>query len=158
MTDRSFTKDKSTGCEPAVACAANDVKGKVQEMASSVTQQVQDVASKVSNKAHDWAGNVADRAHESAAAVNDGIAVVGQRMNALGGTVRDAGPRSGAFGPAASAVADELQAGGHYLEAHDLKDIGKDLTDVVRRYPIQSVLAGFGIGCLIGMTLLRSRS
>jgi hypothetical protein len=165
MAVKSFSqvpKDKSSEGEVNTACAPNDVKGKIQDLASSVVKEVQDVASDVSNKARDWAGNVAQKAQETAAAVvdktDDGIAAVGQQMNALGGKVRDAAPRDGAIGSAATAVADELQAGGRYLEGHGLGAIGKDLTDVVRRHPIPSVLAALGIGCLLGMTLLQKRS
>jgi hypothetical protein len=120
---------------------------------------VQDIASDVSHKAQDWASNVANKAQETAAAAvdktNDGIAAVGHQMNALGSTVREAAPKKGVLGSAATTVADQLQAGGHYLEGHDLKDMGKDLTDMVRHYPIPSVLVGFGLGCLLGMTLSR---
>jgi hypothetical protein len=141
-------------CNPA---AATDVKGKVQEMASSVAQTVQDAASDVSHKAQDWASNVANKAQETASAAvdktNDGIAAVGHQMASLGGTVREAAPRNGAIGSAATTMADQLQAGGRYLEGHGLQEMGKDLTGVVRQFPIQSVLVGFGIGCLLGMTL-----
>ena len=164
MAVRTFpqdAKDKSTECEANTACAPNDVKGKVQELASAVVLKAEDVAADVSHKAQDWAGNVADKAQETAAAVvhktDDGIAAVGHQMNALGGKVREAAPHNGAIGSAATAVADELQAGGHYLEGHGVEAIGKDLTDVVRRHPIPSLLVGFGIGCLVGMTLLQKK-
>ncbi len=133
----------------------------IQEQASSMAQTVQDVATDVSQKAQDWAANVANKAQETASAAldktNDGIATVGHQMNALGGTVRKAAPQDGVIGSAATAVADNLQAGGRYLEGHDLQHMGKDLTAMVRQYPIQSVLAGFGLGCLLGITLLRRR-
>ena len=165
MAVRTFpqvTKDQSTECEANTACAPNDVKGKVQELASSVVLKAEDVAADVSHKAQDWAGNVADKAQETAAAVvhkaDDGIAAVGHEMKALGGKVRASTSPSGAIGSATTAVADELQAGGQYLEGHGLEAIGKDLTDVVRRHPIPSLLIGFGIGCLLGMTLLQKRS
>ena len=165
MAVRSFqqvTNDKSTECEANTACAPNDVKGKVQELASSVVLKAEDVAADVTHKAQDWAGNVADKAQETAAAVmhktDDGIAAVGHQINALGGKLRDAASRNGALGTAANAVADELQAEGRYLEGHGLEAIGNDLTEVVRRHPIPSLLVGFGIGCLLGMTLLRARS
>ena len=87
---------------------------------------------------------------------NDGIAAVGQRMSALGGTVRKAVPRDGVLGSAATTVADTLQVGGRYLEGHDLKDMGMDLTTMVRHYPIQSVLVSAGLGCLVGLMLRRS--
>jgi ABC-type transporter Mla subunit MlaD len=133
----------------------------LKEQSSSVAQTVQDAAADVSQKAQDWAANVANKAQETASAAldktNEGIAAVGQQMNTFGGTVRQAAPRDGVIGTAATAVADNLQAGGRYLEEHGLQDMGKDITAMIRQYPIQSVLAGFGLGCLLGMTLLRRR-
>jgi ElaB/YqjD/DUF883 family membrane-anchored ribosome-binding protein len=143
-----------------MACATDEAKGKVQELASSAVQKVQDVATDVSHKAQDWAATVANRAQETASSAvektNDGIAAVGHQMNALGSTVREAAPHNGALGSAANTVADRLQTGGRYLEGHDLKDMGQDLTSLVRQYPIQSVLVGIGIGCLLGMAWKRS--
>jgi hypothetical protein len=154
------TKNRSTEVKAGMASPANEAKGKVQELASSAAQTVQDVAADVTHKAQDWAATVANKAQETAAAAvdktNDGIAAVGHQMAALGGTVRDAAPQDGVIGSAATTVADQLQAGGRYLEGHGLQDMGKDLTAMVRHYPIQSVLVGFGIGCLLGMTLRRS--
>jgi hypothetical protein len=126
-----------------------------------MAQTVQDAATDVSQKAQDWAANVANKAQKTASTVldrtNNGIAVVGHQISALGGTVRKAAPQDGVIGSAATAMADNLQVGGRYLEGHDLQHMGKDLTAMVRQYPIQSVLAGFGLGCLVGMTLLRRR-
>jgi hypothetical protein len=165
MAVRNFTpvtNDKPAEFGATTPCAPNDVTGKAQELASAVVLKTEDVAADVSNKAQDWAGAVADKAQETATAAvhkaDDGIAAVGHQMNALGEKVREAGPHNGTLGSATTAVADELQAGGHYLEGHGLEAIGKDLTDVVRRHPIPSLLLGFGIGCLIGMTLLQRRS
>jgi hypothetical protein len=148
-------EDKAGMASPAI-----DPNGKIQQLASSVTQKVEEVASEVTQKAQDWAANVANKAQETAAAAvdrtNDGIAAVGHGMSALAARVRDAAPDNGKLGSAATSVADHLKAGGHYLEGHGVKDIGKDLTDMVRHYPIQSLLVGFGIGCLAGWTLKRS--
>jgi hypothetical protein len=153
------TKNKSPDVKADTASPASEAKGKVQELASSAVQKVQDVASDVSHKAQDWASNVANKAQETASAAvdktDDGIAAVGHQMSALGGTVRNAAPQGGVIGSAATTVADKLQAGGRYLEGHGLQDMGKDLTSLVRHYPIQAVLVGFGLGCLLGMTLRR---
>jgi hypothetical protein len=143
-----------------MAFPADEPKGNGQDLASSVAQKVQEVASDVTQKAQDWAANVADKAQETAAAAvdrtNDGIAAVGHGMSALGNRVRDAAPENGMLGSAATAVADHLKAGGHYLEGHGIKDMGKDLTDMFRHYPIQSLVVSFGLGCLLGWTLRRS--
>ena len=165
MAVRSFAQDgklKSAEFECATAPAPNDVKGKVRVLASAVVLQAEGAAADVSNKAQEWAGNVANKAQETASAAvektNEGIAAVGHQMNTLAGSVRNAAPHNGTLGSAATTVANELQAGGHYLEGHGLEAIGKDLTEVVRRHPIPAILAGFGIGCLIGMVLLPRRS
>jgi hypothetical protein len=165
MAVRDFsqvTKDKSPECAIDTPCAPDDVTGKVQELASAVALKTENVASDVSQKAQDWAGNVADKAQETAAAAvhttDDGLAAVGHQMNALGAKVREAAPHNGTVGAAATVVADELQAGGQYLQGHGLEAIGKDLTEVVRKHPMPSVLVGFGLGCLIGMMLLQRRS
>lgn len=153
------TKDKSTEVN-AGAASAGAATETGQELASSVVHRLQQVAADVSHKAQDWAANVANQAQETAAAAldqtNDGIAAVGLQMNALGGTVRKAAPPDGVIGSAATTVADKLQAGGRFLETHGLQDMNKDLSAVVRRYPIQSLLVGFGLGCLLGRALKRS--
>jgi ElaB/YqjD/DUF883 family membrane-anchored ribosome-binding protein len=155
------TKDKSTEVK-ASAISANEVKEKVQDLASAASQKVQDVAADVTHKAQDWASKVANKAQETASAAvgdtNEAIAKVGHQMNMLGGTVRETAPRDGVIGSGATTVADKLQAAGGYLEGHGLQAMSKDLSDVVRNYPIQSVLVVFGIGCLVGMTLRRSQS
>ena len=149
-----------TGCEAGTDCATGEPKGKAQELAAAVAQTLQGVASDVGHKAQEWAANVANKAQETASAAvdktNDGIAAVGHQMNTLGGRVREAAPQNGAIGSAATTVADTLQAGGRSLEGHGLQDMGNDITSVVRHYPIQSVLVGFGLGCLLGMMLRRS--
>jgi ElaB/YqjD/DUF883 family membrane-anchored ribosome-binding protein len=148
------------GIKASVALAANEAKDKAQDLASTVAHKVEEVATDVTAKAQDWAANVAQKAQETAAAAmdktNDGIAAVGQRISKLGGTVRGAAPKDGVIGSAATTVANELEAGGHYLQGHGLKDMGTDLTNAIRHYPLQSVLAGFALGCLLGMTLRRS--
>jgi len=151
------TKHKVTELKAKSASAVDEAKDKVQELASSAAQTVQGVASDVALKAQDWAGHIASKAQETATAAvdrtNEGIAAVGQRMSSISGSIREAAPRNGAIGSTAAAVADKLQAGGDYLEEHGLADMGKDLTDVVRNYPLQSVLVGFGVGCLLGLAL-----
>ena len=99
------------------ACAAStiDAKGTVQELASSAAQTLQDVASDVSHRAQDWAANVANKAQETASSAvdktNEGIAAVGQQMNALGGTVRKAAPQEGVIGSAATRVTGACSSG-----------------------------------------------
>ncbi len=38
----------------------------------------------------------------------------------------------------------------------NIKDIGRDVTDMVRRYPIPALLVGFGVGMLLGRVASRA--
>jgi len=70
-------------------------------------------------------------------------------MGSLGHAVREHVPSEGMMGRAGSAVADTLEAGGHYLEEHGLKEMGDDITNMIRRNPIPALLVGIGIGFLL---------
>jgi hypothetical protein len=59
------------------------------------------------------------------------------------------------MGTAAGAVADRLEAGGRYLQDHNLEDIGTDVREFVRQYPLGSLAALFGLGFLMGSALRR---
>ena len=57
------------------------------------------------------------------------------------------------IGDYAGKVADKAQ---HWAEdaadvaGHYAKDFGQEMTGMIRRYPVQSLLVGFGIGLLLG--------
>jgi len=139
--------------------------GKVQEAASAVTQKAQDLghkaqeaASNVADKARDVASNVADKARDYASTAGDkaeaALSTAGGRMASWGESLRQQ-PPSGMLGTAAAAVAGPLEAGGHYLQEHDLNAMLNDVGSVIRRYPMQSILIGLGVGCLVGMAWSR---
>lgn len=119
---------------------------KAQNVASDLTHKAQEAASTVASKAQNLAGKAADRA-------DDAISAVGERMSGLAGTIRQSGPREGVLGSATATVADSLKSGGDYLKDHGLSEMADDMTTLVKRYPVQSLLVGFGFGLLIGFTL-----
>jgi ElaB/YqjD/DUF883 family membrane-anchored ribosome-binding protein len=147
-----------------------EVKDKAREVGASVGQKVADVASTVGQKAQDIAANVTQKAQDAASNLggtaseyastakekaDDAISAVGDKMTSLAGTIRESLPQEGYLGTASRTVADNLQAGGRYLQEHAFGDMTDDLTAVVRRYPIQSVLIGFGIGFLLSKATSR---
>jgi ElaB/YqjD/DUF883 family membrane-anchored ribosome-binding protein len=138
---------------------ASDIKIRAQEVVSSVSGKAQELAGDVARKASDAASAVGHKAKETAAAAVDktdgAISAVGHQLTALAGTVRKNATPEGALGSAATTVADNLQAGGRYLEEHSLDDMGKDATALIRQHPIPTVLIGFGVGCILGMALSR---
>jgi hypothetical protein len=101
-------------------------------VASSVGQNVGDMASTIGHKAEGAVGTV------------------GGGMKSLAGTVRHAAPEGGVLGTAASGVASTLESGGTYLQEHDLHAMTEDLAHLIRRHPLQTILAGVGVGFLVG--------
>ncbi|HEV8711677.1 MAG TPA: CsbD family protein [Candidatus Binatia bacterium] len=108
-----------------------------QNMAQSASQTMSDVK----NKAQELGSNMTERAHKATTSV-------GQSMSSLAGTIRQKAPAEGMVGSAASTVANQLQAAGSYLQDNGFDNMARDLTGLIRRYPLQSLLIGFSIGYL----------
>jgi ElaB/YqjD/DUF883 family membrane-anchored ribosome-binding protein len=132
---------------------------KAEKMVSQTANEAKDKAQHLMDKARDTASNIGDKARDTATALKDKadttIATVGQKMTALGDTLHAKAPQEGVLGSAASSVADNLRAGGRYLQDHRLDDMGRDLTNLIRQNPIPALLVGFGVGCLLGMSMRR---
>lgn len=152
------TGGKMQEAASAVAQKAQDLGHKAQEAASNVAGKAKDAASNVADKARDVASNVADKARDYASTAGDkagdALSAAGSRMASWGHDLRE-NPPSGMLGTAASAVAGPLEAGGQYLQQHDFNAMFNDVGSVVRRYPMQSICVGVGLGCLIGLALSR---
>ena len=129
---------KDTAYEEASLFAA-----KAKEAASSAVAKTKDVASSVVLKAEDVASVIG---HQAEGAVD----AVGGEMKSLAGTIREKAPRSGVLGSSAAGVASTLESGGAYLQEHNLHGIAEDATSLIRRYPLQAILAGIGVGFLVG--------
>ncbi len=70
-------------------------------------------------------------------------------------TIRQSAPDSGPLAGAADSAADTLQRAGSYLQEQDLADMRADLEGMIRRYPVQSLLIGFGVGYLLARSTRR---
>jgi len=127
---------------------ASDALHAAQDTAQTLGQKAQETASNVATKASDLASQAADRA-------DDAISSVGSGMSSLAGQLRQNAPREGTLGSAASTVAGTLEQGGRYLQDHGVRDMADDATNLIRRYPVQSLLVGFGVGLLLGMAFSR---
>lgn len=93
------------------------------------------------------------RAQELGATVaskaDDAATVVGEKMGSLAGVIRENAPHEGAIAKSATTVADAFQSASSYLQGKPFEHLAKDFTGLVRRYPIQSLLVGFGLGYLL---------
>jgi hypothetical protein len=115
--------------------AMNDAKDRVSDMTSKVKDKAGQVAESVSEKlghqrqsAADSLGRAASALHDTAESMPGGPKVVG----------------------ATHSIADGLGSTASYLRDRDFTQMGKDVMDVCRRYPTQSVVAALAIGFLIG--------
>jgi hypothetical protein len=69
--------------------------------------------------------------------------------------IRDKAPSEGTVGRAATTVADKLGAAGSYLQENKVEDVTGNLTDLIRRYPMPSLLMALGIGYLLARSTRR---
>jgi hypothetical protein len=80
---------------------------------------------------------------------------MGEKIDALADAIRKRAPQEGPMGTAATAVAEKLDAAGSYLHMTDVDRMVDDVSTVIRRYPIPSLLIGLGIGYLLARATRR---
>jgi hypothetical protein len=89
----------------------------------------------------------------TATRANEAATVVGEKIGSLATVIRENAPHEGAVATAASAVADGLESAGSYLREKKFDALAHEVTNLVRTYPVQSLLIGVGIG--LGYLLAR---
>ena len=82
-------------------------------------------------------------------------AAVGEKIGSLADVIREKAPHEGAVGTAATAVAQKLDVAGSYLQEKDLDHVLSDVSSMIRRYPVPSLLIGLGIGYLLARSVRR---
>ena len=107
-------------------------KEKLSEGASSVKEKVADLSRTAAHKM--------EQARESVAGVLDQTA-----LSMLSGSDR--------ISAAANSVADNLGATAAYVRRSDLKAVGEDILDLMKRYPWQTVAAGAILGFMVGRVM-----
>jgi len=83
------------------------------------------------------------------------ISAVGEKIGSLADMIREKTPHEGAVGTAATAVAEKLDVAGSYLQEKDLNHVLSDVSSMIRRYPVPSLLVGLGIGYLLARSTRR---
>ena len=93
-------------------------------------------------KAQEFGATAGNKANEAAT-------VVGEKIGSLAGVIRENAPHEGPVASAATAVVDGLESASSYLREKKFDHLAKDVTDLVRTYPVQSLLIGIGLGYLL---------
>jgi uncharacterized protein YjbJ (UPF0337 family) len=100
------------------------------------------VVENVTTKAQELSSTAVNKANEAAT-------VVGEKLDSLANVIREKDPREGSVATAATTVVDGLESAGSYLREKKFEHLAKDVTELVRTYPVQSLLIGVGIGYLL---------
>ena len=85
----------------------------------------------------------------AASMAGEAATAVGETMGSLASVIRDNAPHEGTIASAATAVAGGLESASSYLQEKGYENIATDLTAVIRRYPVQSLLVGVGLGYVL---------
>jgi uncharacterized protein YjbJ (UPF0337 family) len=105
------------------------------------------------NQAGGTVNNLTAKARElgttAARKANEAAPAIGEKMESLASRIREKAPREGRIGTTATKVAGGLESASYYLHEKKFEHLGADLKGLVRRYPLQSLLVGLGLGFLL---------
>jgi len=169
--DSSSVKDKAADIASSAKDKASDIAGTVKDKASDIVDTVKDKAAELKDKASglstsdvvdtvkEKASDLGDRAQEAgaqaAAKADDAMTATGSQMHTIAQTIREKAPVEGRVGEVAQQAASVLDRSGSYLEQSDLNDVRGDLEQMIKRYPVQSLLVGLGVGYLLARATRR---
>jgi uncharacterized protein YjbJ (UPF0337 family) len=85
----------------------------------------------------------------AASKASEAVTVVGEQMGSLAGVIREHAPHEGVIATAATTVAGGLESAGSYLHEKAYANLATDLTTLVRRYSLQALVAGVGLGYVL---------
>jgi uncharacterized protein YjbJ (UPF0337 family) len=135
--------------------ALREVDRRFQEygiQSGNVGQEIKDAGQNVAQSAANAYGDAKAKAQElgtaAAEKVGGATKAVGETMSSWAGTIRESAPQEGTIGSAAKTVANQLENAGSYLQDNTFENMARDVTALIRRYPIQSLLVGLGVGYL----------
>jgi uncharacterized protein YjbJ (UPF0337 family) len=113
-------------------------------------QQVERRLEEYGNKTRRTVAAMAAKARElgvsTARKANEAAPQLGEKIKSLAGVIREKAPHEGRMGTTATKVAGGLESASSYLQERKLDHLGEDFTGLIRRYPLQSLLVGLGLG------------
>jgi uncharacterized protein YjbJ (UPF0337 family) len=118
--------------------AEQEIERRLQEYGDKTEGAVASMSAKV----QELGGTAARKANEAAP-------IIGEKMKSLASVIREKAPREGKIGTTATKVAEGLESASYYLQEKKFAHLGEDFRGLVRRYPLQSLLIGLGLGILV---------
>src|SRR5262245_42305105 len=147
LTDDDFDriggqKDKLIGLlQERYGYSREQAEQEVERRLQPYGHKIGNAVGSMSVKAREFGATAAKKANEAAP-------VIGERMKSLASVIREKTSREGKIGNAAIKVAGGLESASCYLQEKKFDHLGEDFRGLVRRYPLQSLLVGLGLGFL----------
>jgi uncharacterized protein YjbJ (UPF0337 family) len=148
LTDDDFDrisgqKDKLIGLiQERYGYAREQAEQEVERRLQEYGDKTGGAVGRMSVKAREFGATAAKKANEAAP-------VIGEKMKSLASVIRGKTPREGKIGTTATKVADGLESASNYLQEKKFDHLGEDFRGLVRRYPLQALLVGLGLGFLL---------
>jgi uncharacterized protein YjbJ (UPF0337 family) len=148
LTDDDF--DRIGGQKDKLVGLIQERYGYAREQAE---QEVERRLEEYGDKTGGAVGSMTAKARElgatAASKANEAAPGFGEKIGSLASVIREKAPPEGKIRTSANKVADGLDSASYYLQERKFEHLGEDLRGLVRRYPIQSLLVGFGLGFLL---------
>lgn len=112
-----------------------DLKDRVSDLTSKAKDKASEMADAVAEKWGHQRESAAEGLGRAASAIRDNAESVPGGPKVVGVT---------------QSIADGIDSTASYLRDHDVNQMGKDVLNLCRRYPTQSLLAAIAFGFLIG--------
>jgi len=109
--------------------------------------QAYSFASQFSNDAQAATSRAKHESDSMAARVTEVTTLFGRNIRELGGLIREHAPQN--IRSQSEPIARSLQRAGTYLEEKTFDGIAEDVAQVIRKYPMQCLIAGVIIGVLL---------
>ena len=124
-----------------------DIKDRVKGAIDTGADKARNLADQVAGAAKDATERVGNSSGQQGSGFIDKVQDNAQSaMHAVGDFANRAGDRIGDYaGKVEHWAEDAYHHAGEYA-----KDFGTEVTSLIRRYPVQALLVGFGVGLLLG--------
>lgn len=152
-TTNDVTGDVTTGTGQSDSTTGNasekadELKAKGQGMAEEklgdAKAKGEELAGTGKEKAAEMGGQAQEKADEGLGKAAEGLGTAADRLREQGEQ------RDGAAGTYATTAADKLEQASGYLREKDTNQLVGDLEELVRRRPMESLIAAAGIGLLL---------
>ena len=148
LTDDDFEriggqKDKLIGLiQERYGYAREQAEEEVERRLHEYGDKTSGAVARISARAREFGTTAAKKANQAAP-------VIGEKVKSLASAIRGKAPHEGKIGTTATKVAGGLESASNYLQEKKFDHLGEDFRGLVRRYPLQSLLVGLGLGLLL---------